>query len=42
VTRSGGTFAISTAPHAVTLRRARAVVEGFPELEGYQIVTAPR
>jgi hypothetical protein len=34
VTRAGGTFAISTAPHAVTQRWARAVVEAFPQLDG--------
>jgi hypothetical protein len=34
VTRAGGTLAISTAPHEVTQRWARAVVEAFPELEG--------
>ena len=33
-TRAGGTFAISTAPHAVTQRWARAIVEAFPELDG--------
>jgi hypothetical protein len=34
LTRAGGTFAISTAPHAVTQRWARAVVEAFPQLDG--------
>lgn len=34
VTRVGGTFAISTAPHAVTQRWARLVVEVFPDLDG--------
>jgi hypothetical protein len=34
VTRAAGTFAISTAPHAVTQRWARAVVEAFPQLDG--------
>jgi hypothetical protein len=34
VTRAGGTFAISTASHAVTQRWARAVVEAFPQLDG--------
>lgn len=33
-TRAGGTFAISTAPHAVTQRWARSIVEAFPELAG--------
>lgn len=33
-TRAGGTFAISTAPHAVTQRWARTLVEAFPHLEG--------
>ena len=33
-TRAGGTFAISTAPHAVTQQWARAVVEAFPGLDG--------
>lgn len=33
-TRAGGTFAISTAPHAVTQRWARAIVEAFPDLDG--------
>ena len=30
----GGIFAISTAPHVVTQRWARAVVEAFPDLDG--------
>lgn len=33
-TRAGGTFAISTAPHAITQRWARAIVEAFPDLDG--------
>ena len=33
-TRARGTFAISTAPHAVTQQWARAVVEAFPDLDG--------
>ncbi len=33
-TRAGGTFAISTAPHAITQRWARAILEAFPELDG--------
>jgi hypothetical protein len=33
-TRAGATFAISTAPHAVTQQWARAVVEAFPDLDG--------
>jgi hypothetical protein len=34
VTRVGGTFAILTAPHAVTQRWARHIVEAFPDLDG--------
>lgn len=34
VTRAGGTFAISTAPHAVTRRWARTIVDAFPDLDG--------
>ena len=34
VTRAGGTFAISTAPHPVTQRWARALVEAYPDLDG--------
>jgi RES domain len=34
LTRAGGTFAISTAPHTVTQQWARAVVEAFPQLDG--------
>lgn len=34
VTRAGGTFAISTAPHWITQRWAPAVVEAFPHLDG--------
>jgi len=34
VTRVGGNFAISTAPHALTQRWARHIVEAFPELDG--------
>lgn len=33
-TRAGGTFAISTAPHAVTQRWARTIVDAFPDLDG--------
>jgi hypothetical protein len=33
-TRSGGTFAISTAPHEETQLWARAIVEAFPDLDG--------
>jgi hypothetical protein len=33
-TRAGGTFAISTAPHTVTQRWARAIVDAFPDLDG--------
>lgn len=33
-TRAGGTFAISTAPHSITQRWARALVEAFPSLDG--------
>jgi hypothetical protein len=33
-TRAGGTFAISTALHAITQRWARAIVEAFPNLDG--------
>jgi hypothetical protein len=33
-TRAGGTFAISTAPHRITQRWARVIVEAFPELDG--------
>jgi hypothetical protein len=33
-TRAGGNFAISTAPHAVTQRWARHIVEAFPDLDG--------
>jgi len=33
-TRAGGTFAISTAPHSITQRWARLIVEAFPELDG--------
>ena len=32
-TRAGGTFPMPTAPHAVTQRWARAIVEAFPDLE---------
>jgi RES domain len=34
VTRVGGTFTISTAPHAATQRWARHIVEAFPDLDG--------
>ena len=33
-TRVGGTFAISTAPHALTQRWARQIVKAFPGLDG--------
>jgi len=33
-TRVGGTFAISTGPHAVTQQWARAIVTAFPDLDG--------
>jgi len=33
-TRAGGTFAISTAPHTVTQRWARTIVDAFPDLDG--------
>lgn len=33
-TRAGGTFAISTGPHAVTQHWARSIVEAFPDLDG--------
>jgi hypothetical protein len=33
-TRTGGNFAISTAPHAITQRWARAIVDAFPDLDG--------
>jgi RES domain len=33
-TRAGGTFAISTAPHVITQRWARPIVEAFPDLDG--------
>jgi RES domain len=33
-TRAGGTFAMSTAPHAITQRWARVIVEAFPSLDG--------
>ena len=33
-TRAGGTFAMSTAPHAITQRWARVIVDAFPTLEG--------
>lgn len=33
-TRAGGTFAISTAPHTITQRWARAIVAAFPDLDG--------
>ncbi|WP_372453036.1 RES family NAD+ phosphorylase [Mycolicibacterium xanthum] len=34
VTRAGGTFAISTAPHAVTRQWARTIAQAFPDLDG--------
>ena len=33
-TRAGGTFAVSTAPHAITQRWARHIVDAFPDLDG--------
>ena len=33
-TRAGGTFAMSTAPHAITQRWARAILAAFPQLDG--------
>lgn len=33
-TRVGGTFAISTGPHALTQQWARAIVTAFPDLDG--------
>jgi RES domain len=33
-TRAGGTFAMSTAPHSITQRWARRIVEAFPDLDG--------
>ena len=33
-TRAGGTFAISTAAHAITQQWACAIVEAFPDLDG--------
>lgn len=33
-TRAGGTFAISTAPHTITQKWARAIVQAFPDLDG--------
>jgi hypothetical protein len=33
-TRAGGTFAISTAPHPITQRWARRIVEAFPDVDG--------
>jgi hypothetical protein len=33
-TRAGGTFAMSTAPHAITQLWARVIVEAFPTLDG--------
>lgn len=33
-TRAGGTFAMSTAPHAITQKWARVIVEAFPTLDG--------
>jgi hypothetical protein len=34
ITRAGGNFAVSTAPHAVTQQWARGVVAAFPDLDG--------
>jgi len=33
-TRAGGTFAISTAPHAITQRWAHAIVQAAPDVDG--------
>lgn len=33
-TRAGGTFAMSTGPHAITQQWARCITEAFPDLEG--------
>jgi hypothetical protein len=33
-TRAGGTFAISTAPHLITQRWARAIAAAFPAIDG--------
>ena len=33
-TRAGGTFALSTGPHAITQRWARQITEAFPGLDG--------
>lgn len=33
-TRAGGTFAISTAPHAITQAWARTITSAFPDLDG--------
>lgn len=33
-TRAGGTFAISMAPHSITQRWARRIVDAFPDLDG--------
>ncbi|WP_156748000.1 RES family NAD+ phosphorylase [Mycobacterium sp. E3198] len=33
-TRAGGTFAMSTAPHAITQRWARVIVAAYPTLDG--------
>jgi hypothetical protein len=34
ITRVGGTFAVSTAPHAIAQQWARAVAAAFPDLDG--------
>ncbi len=34
ITRAGGTFAVSTAPHEITQRWARAIASAFPDLDG--------
>jgi len=34
ITRAGGNFAVSTAPHALTQQWARAIVVAFPDLDG--------
>ncbi len=34
ITRAGGNFAVSTAPHVITQQWARAIVDAFPDLDG--------
>ena len=34
ITRAGGNFAVSTAPHALTQQWARAIAVAFPDLDG--------